>query len=479
MDVLATDDLTAERAWLAGDTFAAIEAADRALASGADVGCRAAGVAAAAAAADGALRDAAQRWRAVGDTMDGTPAVWALARAALTSALVGDVSAADTDIADARRCLPEPTPRGLAVLVRGTDAVLEALRGGFTDAARRLTGLAAATVPNDPMAVEPWVELAATVIAAAGDDRAARAMLAAATGQATIRSRLLGGWVDLRRARLGEARDALATMSTTRLLRRNAVLAAALSAGLTRRCGDAATLATTWHRVAPAVAGADVEVLLLDVWGELSVAAAHVSPTDRDSIAETMAATVARAGSPSWLVGRDAWWRVERAAVAGDRAAAADAAARLAALAAEDASFSTYADAAAGWAGVLHETVEPGAIVEVAGRLTAIGRQWEASALCGAAAAACADATAVRALHETGRTLRATGTGAAGLLSEREQEVGTLVVDGLTHKQIGARLYISPKTVEQHVARLRQKLAASNRAALVAALRTHLPTPPP
>jgi DNA-binding CsgD family transcriptional regulator len=52
--------------------------------------------------------------------------------------------------------------------------------------------------------------------------------------------------------------------------------------------------------------------------------------------------------------------------------------------------------------------------------------------------------------------------------------VGALVVDGLTQKEIGARLYISPKTVEQHVARMRQKLAASNRAALVAALRTQL-----
>ena len=77
-----------------------------------------------------------------------------------------------------------------------------------------------------------------------------------------------------------------------------------------------------------------------------------------------------------------------------------------------------------------------------------------------------------------GRGLR-TATGRArrhapATLSDREREVGALVIDGLTHKEIGARLYISPKTVEQHVARLRQKLAASNRAALVAALRTHL-----
>ena len=77
-----------------------------------------------------------------------------------------------------------------------------------------------------------------------------------------------------------------------------------------------------------------------------------------------------------------------------------------------------------------------------------------------------------------GRGLRtsagAPGRTAPGGLSDREREVGALVVDGLTHREIGARLYISPKTVEQHVARLRQKLAASNRATLVAALRPHL-----
>jgi DNA-binding NarL/FixJ family response regulator len=57
------------------------------------------------------------------------------------------------------------------------------------------------------------------------------------------------------------------------------------------------------------------------------------------------------------------------------------------------------------------------------------------------------------------------------VLSERELEVGTLVLDGLTHKEIGAQLYISPKTVEHHVAKIRQKLGVSTRAELLVALR--------
>lgn len=501
MDVLGHDGVTAERAWLAGDTLTAIDAADRALAAGADADCRAASVAAAAAAADGGLREAAQRWRAVAGALEGTPVVWALGRAALTAALSGDVTAAARDVDEACARMPEPAPRGLGVVVCGAQSALQALSGEFDGAARTLTGLAAATVPPDPLAVERWDELAATVVAASGDDQTARAMLAAVPGTSTARRRLLAGWFDLRRARLPEAREALSAVGAASVLRRNAVLAAAVGAGLARRAAGtpdgAARLMATWHQVAPAVAGADVEVLLLDVWGELSVAAAHVSPTDRDSLAEAMAATVARAGSPPWLVAADAWWQVERAAVARDAATAADAAAVLAELAASPPQpaigasaapaaaatpghadrITLLAEAAAAWAAVLAAAPDPAAVVAVAGRLTTAGRRVEAAALCAAAAQTCSDAAAVRELLGAGRDLRTTAACPAGLLSEREQAVGTLVVDGLTHKEIGARLYISPKTVEQHVARLRRKLAATNRAELVAALRAHLPTP--
>ena len=48
------------------------------------------------------------------------------------------------------------------------------------------------------------------------------------------------------------------------------------------------------------------------------------------------------------------------------------------------------------------------------------------------------------------------------------------IVDGLTHKEIGAQLYISPKTVEHHVAHIRQKLGTSSRAEFLAALRADL-----
>ena len=61
------------------------------------------------------------------------------------------------------------------------------------------------------------------------------------------------------------------------MLRRNAVLGAAVTVGLARRSGNEHAVAATWQRVAPVVAGADVELFLLDAWGELSVGAQSAS----------------------------------------------------------------------------------------------------------------------------------------------------------------------------------------------------------
>jgi DNA-binding CsgD family transcriptional regulator len=63
------------------------------------------------------------------------------------------------------------------------------------------------------------------------------------------------------------------------------------------------------------------------------------------------------------------------------------------------------------------------------------------------------------------------GPAQQGTLSDRELEVAELVVAGLTYKEIGERLFISAKTVEHHVARMRQRLGSSSRSELMAHLR--------
>ena len=52
-----------------------------------------------------------------------------------------------------------------------------------------------------------------------------------------------------------------------------------------------------------------------------------------------------------------------------------------------------------------------------------------------------------------------------GGLSQREVEVLRLLVQGLTNKQIGARLYISPKTAGHHVEHIYTKIGVTSRAA--------------
>jgi len=77
-----------------------------------------------------------------------------------------------------------------------------------------------------------------------------------------------------------------------------------------------------------------------------------------------------------------------------------------------------------------------------------------------------------RRTDDVGRTAARLGARTGGIgLSEREIEVLSLAADGLTNKQIGEKLFLSPHTIARHLANARVKLGASNRAE--AAVRLH------
>lgn len=69
----------------------------------------------------------------------------------------------------------------------------------------------------------------------------------------------------------------------------------------------------------------------------------------------------------------------------------------------------------------------------------------------------------------------------SGGLSERERQVLTLIVDGLSNQEIGERLGVSPRTVQGHVASAMRKTTTRTRTQLaVHALRAGLvPLHPP
>ena len=61
-----------------------------------------------------------------------------------------------------------------------------------------------------------------------------------------------------------------------------------------------------------------------------------------------------------------------------------------------------------------------------------------------------------------------TSAGASPAPTKREREVATLIAEGLTNKEIAARLVISPRTAQGHVEHLLTKLGFNSRAQIAA-----------
>ncbi|MGN5381822.1 response regulator transcription factor [Streptomyces lasalocidi] len=97
------------------------------------------------------------------------------------------------------------------------------------------------------------------------------------------------------------------------------------------------------------------------------------------------------------------------------------------------------------------------------------------------------DRIGARAMVQRARNeLRATGVAAtarsdttAPELTAQERQIAELAATGLTNKEIGARLFLSHRTVGSHLHRLFPKLGITTRAALRAALEAAPPKPIP
>jgi DNA-binding CsgD family transcriptional regulator len=64
-------------------------------------------------------------------------------------------------------------------------------------------------------------------------------------------------------------------------------------------------------------------------------------------------------------------------------------------------------------------------------------------------------------------------------LSTREREVALLAASGLTSRQVADRLFLSSRTVENHLQRVYTKLGVTSRDELTAALQTTQPASRP
>ena len=75
-----------------------------------------------------------------------------------------------------------------------------------------------------------------------------------------------------------------------------------------------------------------------------------------------------------------------------------------------------------------------------------------------------------RELHATGETVRSRTVGPDGDLTPQEVEIAARARDGKTNSEIGAELFLSPRTVEWHLRKVFPKLGITSRRELPHAL---------
>ncbi len=408
------------------------------------------------------------------------------------------------DLEGARKLLDSPSPGVAPTLFAGAATrtargIVDSVSGCATETLSTLLGAATMLepagggqlLPDSPAALAALaglhsgeLALAESVLTRASDGGIGGDLLRA-------RHRLLLGWVAMTAGDLATAaehRDAVARRGRP-LEARDELFFATLELGLARRASDLVGLQRSWDRAYQASMRQQVDLFSLLPLGELAIAAARTGAYAKLAGQFDRAHTLlSRLGDPPlWTVSLH--WHELHAAITLEDAEAAQA--HLATLS-QHAHCGRYAaalaTAAAGWLEVVGGTFVPDEISAAAGELHGLGLCWDAARLAGQAAIRTSDRKAMVQLLEAARQFQGTPArrepgasaepaGGAGLatLSERELEVARLVVDGLTYKQAGSKLFISGKTVEHHMARIRGKLGAADRRELLATLRELLP----
>jgi DNA-binding CsgD family transcriptional regulator len=466
---------------------------------------RAADVAASVWARRGMLSRGAEVYRWLGEDRAGCSA----ALAAVTMIGSGDKEGAEKML---ERAAPggSPTLRAVSVALLGRGihdslgpSPAQALPGLIRASDMMTASGQAVPLPDLPAA------LAALAALSSGELELAKSVLEAALaggqGGSAARPRLtlLRAWTALQQDQPGTARSyaAEAVSGPGTLVPRDEFFLTALEVALARRTGDVPALVGAWQRAREGILRVSIDLYLLLPLGELLVAGARLRDAGRleFQLAEAWALLGRLGHPPLWSV--PLHWAAVQAALLAERPH--DLAPHAAALVRAAERYPLAAVLATGgkaWISVLAGRFAVSAVEDAARRLAAAGFSWDGSRLAGQAAARADDRkdmarlmACARDLHpaapapaETapaGPAARAgapaprprAGTGADDSgLSAREREVARLVLEGRTYREIGQAIFISPRTAEHHIARIRRRFGVTTRAELLDQLRLAL-----
>lgn len=399
-------------------------------------------------------------------------------------------------VEEARELLRGPRDSGPPTSSSGAaaqlaDGVHESVVGSAATALSTLVRSAALSesMGSNTLMPDSPASIAAVVAAHCGEFDVAESILDRAIGAGTggpllwVRHQLLAAWTPLSGGDTVSARARLATTAGSPFLHaRERLLETAVAAGIANRENDVAALTELRGALRKAVAEHPVDLFALLPLGELLVAAARLR--DQDWLAPYLReahALLARLGNPPLWSSLLRWKCLQCAIILDDLDAAREHAAELEAMADHNPMSAAMSDAAQTWLAILTDNVDPERAERASHGLHAAGLAWDGARLAGQAAIRTRDRRAMLSLLERARALqgkpsrpRAVAShehGSSVPLSDREKEVAELVLSGLTYKQVGKRLFISAKTVEHHISRIKHRLGCANREELLTRLR--------
>jgi DNA-binding CsgD family transcriptional regulator len=488
---------------LTGDCTTAGRLADELLGS-ADAAERAAAVRIAASIAmhDGSAAQAADLFRWLGPYPD----AFVGAAGAIVGLATGDLEAARAALSAHSEGPPTTTSRAARSLAEG---LLLSLDQSFPVAVTRLGQ--SITTEQQTACVAPDTPAALVTLAAlhGGDPVRARSVIGRAvrgggltdTADETFsshRHRLLLGWVRMQDGQLHASAADVASTADAVLHRRDALWAAALQTAIARRSGDSGAVQKHWYAAAEVLAEYSMDLFSLLPLGELWVAAARMRQVNRlqHTLAEAFALLESLGNPVLWSVPLH-WAGVHAGILANSPEAVAPHGHALTAAAAHSVFAKALATAGRTWLRVLANHVDADEVTAAARGLSQFGLTWDATRLAGQAALQTPDGRVSGAMLQLARDLKQTvavdeapgpesvstvadgarsgpSRPASSKLSDREREVAELLLLGLPYRDIGSQLFISAKTVEHHVARIRRRLGAESRSEMLSMLRAML-----